>query len=93
MIKANKFFFLAGVNDHIVADFRRFDATTLIDFRHERDLSGDALKVEVVRDGLDYVIKYEINTAAYQQSGTSDKIPQSEIFGVVASLANETIQY
>ena len=92
MIKANKFFFLSAVADHIVADFRRFDNKTLISFKHEEDKSGDALNVEIVQVGKSYIIDYSVlfNNSTLT-SAKSDPIPQDQIYGVIAGIANEVI--
>lgn len=94
MEKANKFFFLSSVNDHILADFRRFDANTVIQFRHENDHSGDRLALEIIRQPRSqfFVIEYSIvHDNKEVSAGRSDAIHALEVYGVIAGLANESI--
>ncbi|QYC52649.1 hypothetical protein [Salmonella phage SSBI34] len=92
MIKANNFFFLAGVEDHIVAEFRNIDATAFIKMRHESDVSTDRVEMEVTRHGKEFKIKYLIivNNATFSE-GVSEPIPDNMIQQVIAAVANGTI--
>lgn len=93
MKKANTFFFLAEVNDHILADFKNSAGLTCITFKHQDDKSTNSLTIIVEpKEHKFYVLHYKIMFNGEEFStAKSDLIPHSEIFGVIASLANEII--
>lgn len=93
MQKANKFFFLAQVNDHIVADFRSFDGMTRITCKHKDDQAAlDTLRLNVERVGKGFVVDYAIiHNGIITHTAKSDVIPCLEIYGVIAGLINEVI--
>lgn len=92
MQKANLFFILSAVADHIVADFRTFDATTLFTFRHELDKAPNRLQVQVARKGKDFIVSYdaEYNGKTIVQAA-SLPIPADQVQAVIAQIANDAI--
>ena len=92
MQKANNYFILAGVADHILADFRTFDNTTLFNFRHEDDQEPNRLQIQVTRAGNEYVISYdaEYNGRSFMQA-KSDPLPANYIQEAIAQIVNDTI--
>ena len=92
MRQANTFFFLTGCADHINADFRRFDDSTLLVFKRKNDVY-DRLELEIVPHATKqhcYIIRWQMDYGASNQAetGVSDAIPQPEIYGVIAAMAN-----
>lgn len=93
MQQANTFFILANVADHILADFRTFDATTLFNFRHQNDTAPNRLQVQVTRTAdKKFIVSYdaEYNGKRFTQ-GASDPIPGDQVQAVIASIVNDTI--
>lgn len=94
MFKANSYFFLAEVKDHIRATFSKFDGAVLITFAHQHDRHlDDKLMVEVQPVPGGYLVEWKIehrNNVTHE--GKSEVIPATEIYGVVTAIANETIQ-
>lgn len=94
MHKANQFFFLSQVADHILVDFDRFDGIVMLDFCHQDDKSGDRLHTEVTRHGDHHVINYSVSHKGVEiLTAKSDPIPDAMISAVLAGLVNETIPH
>lgn len=94
MKKANSFFFLAQVNDHILADFTHDVGISRITFKHQNaeDLNSLVLAVEKKGDSKSYVLHYKIVLAGKAfATAKSDLIPATDLYGVIAALANEII--
>lgn len=93
MEQANKFFFLSAVNPHIVTDFSRFDAETLINFRHKDDHSGDGIEISVSRSSLGFFqVSYLIRISGQTiTNARSHPIAAGLISGVIARIVNDAI--
>lgn len=94
MEKANTYFILSEVDDHILADLRTFDATTLFNFRHQEDSAPNRLQIQVTRLGKDFIVSYdaEYNGKRITQ-GASDPIPGLMVQSVIAEIVNDTIPF
>lgn len=94
MEQANKFFFLSAVNPHIVTDFSRFDAETLINFRHKDDHSGSGIELAVTCSSPGFFqVSYRVSikghgviTHAKSYPLSVDMVPR-----VIARIVNDAI--
>lgn len=92
MEKANTYFLLAEVADHILANFRTFDNTVIFNFRHEQDAAPNRLQVQVTRTGKHFIVSYDAEYNGKQiMQGNSDPIPGDMVQQVIAEIANDTI--
>lgn len=94
MKKANSYFFLAGVADHILAEFHHDLHISKITFSHRDDKRSDCLilLIEPRSEDKHYVLHYLITVKGEELPvSKSEPIPQDKIYGVIAAMANEVI--
>jgi len=94
MEQANKFFFLSAVNPYIVTDFSRFDAETLINFRHKDDHSGSGIELAVTCSSPGFFqVAYRVSIKGHGviEHVKSYPLAADRIPGVIARIVNDAI--
>ncbi|WP_284161748.1 hypothetical protein [Burkholderia pseudomallei] len=94
-MKANNFFFLSAVKSHIDASVStQYPVTTKITFWHEKDTDQESkLVVTVTNVEKSFVVSYvmmDLNTCI--QSAESDELTSTQVYGVIAAIANDAFK-
>lgn len=94
MIRANSYFFLAGVDAHILVKFNQVGTASGFVFKNENDVdSVDLFCVVVYRESTGFRVDYRMsNNGSEFQHGISDIIPSGKVYGVIAALVNDALQ-
>ncbi|WP_133670712.1 hypothetical protein [Burkholderia pseudomallei] len=94
-MKANNFFFLSAVESHInAAVSTQYPVTTKITFWHENDTDQESkLIVTVANVEKSFIVSYvmmNLNTCI--KSAESDKLTSTQVYGVIAAIANDAFK-